>query len=66
LPPPDRVRFESEGTSVLALWRSHRVALLAGDAQAGPLTDKGLTCISWPADHQQQSAALAALRQHLG
>jgi hypothetical protein len=30
------------------------------------LSDKGLTCIAWPADHQQQDAALASLRQHLG
>jgi hypothetical protein len=66
LPAPDRVRFDYDGTSVLALWRAHRVALLAGDAQAGPLSDKGLTCIAWPADHQQQDAALASLRQHLG
>jgi hypothetical protein len=66
LPAPDKVQFDYDGTAVLALWRTHRVALLAGDAQPGPLSDKGLTCISWPTDHQQQGAALASLRQHLG
>ena len=66
LPVPDRIRFDYDGTAVVALWRAHRVALLAEGANDTALRDKGLTCIHWPTDNNMHGAVSALLRQHLG
>lgn len=65
LPTPDRVRFDYDGTIVVALWRAQRVALLAEGADAGALGAKGLTCVTWPSASSEQGATVAWLRQHL-
>lgn len=65
LPSPDKRTFDYEGTEVIALWRSHRVALLAEGADPAALHAKGLTCIHWPSEREAQPAVVTALHQHL-
>lgn len=61
LPSPSDVAKPVAGVSVIALWRTQRVALVAEGVEASSLLDGGLEVVVWSATPSEQANAISRL-----
>lgn len=65
LPPADLLNAEVAGVPVIAAWRAVRVALVNAGVDVAPLRERGMTVVELPAETENLSAAIEALKAHM-